>query len=91
MEEIPDYRANEDQASELRAEIQTALGQLRPDYRRVFLLFHEQGLNYEEMSEVTGRPVGTLKTWLHRARGELLTHLRGKGLAPEVRHDLSGV
>jgi RNA polymerase sigma-70 factor (ECF subfamily) len=91
VEEVPDYRGNEDQASELKAEIQAALKTLRPDYRRVFLLFHEQGLGYEEMSVVTGRPVGTLKTWLHRARGELMTHLRRKGLAPEAKHDLSGV
>ncbi|MFO0944978.1 MAG: RNA polymerase sigma factor [Planctomycetota bacterium] len=89
--DIPDHRDNEDQASELKSEIQAALTTLRPEYRQVFLLFHEQGLGYEEMSQLTGRPVGTLKTWLHRARGELMSHLRRKGLAPEVRHDLSGV
>lgn len=91
VDEAPDPRPREEDGGELRAEIQVALGQLRPDYRQVFLLFHEQGLSYEEMSQLTGRPVGTLKTWLHRARGEMLAHLRSKGLAPEVNHDLSGV
>lgn len=90
-EELPDLRPNEDDSNELRAELSVALLQLREDYRQVFLLFHEQGLSYEEMSEATGRPVGTLKTWLHRARGELLEHLRRKGLVPETSHDLSGV
>lgn len=85
--EVVDPRADEDDAHELRSEIRIALEQLRPDYRRVFLLFHEQGLSYEEMSEATGKPIGTIKTWLHRARNEMLEMLRQKGLATEVRHD----
>jgi RNA polymerase sigma-70 factor (ECF subfamily) len=91
VDEVADHRAREEPAAELQAEIQASLERLRPDYRQVFLLFHEQGLSYEEMSQATGRPVGTLKTWLHRARAEMLAHLREKGLAPEDRHDLSGV
>lgn len=91
VDEVADPRAAEDSALELRAGIQAALGQLRNEYRRVFLLYHEQGLSYQEMSELTGTPVGTLKTWLHRARNEMLEYLRQKGLVPEERHDLSGV
>jgi RNA polymerase sigma-70 factor (ECF subfamily) len=91
VDEVADHRSKEEPAAELQAEIHLSLERLRPDYRQVFLLFHEQGLSYEEMSQVTGRPVGTLKTWLHRARAEMLAHLREKGLAPENRHDLSGV
>ena len=89
--DVPDPREDESDASELQAEIQHALAALREDYRRVFLLFHEQGLSYEEMGQLTGKPVGTLKTWLHRARGEILAYLKGKGLVPELHHDLSGV
>lgn len=90
LTEVPDHRPPDD-AGELAAAIQAALAELRDDYRKVFLLFHEQGLSYEEMGALTGRPIGTLKTWLHRARAELLAKLRGKGLAPEERHDLSEV
>lgn len=85
--DFPDPHIPETDGGELRQEIEQGLLGLREDYRRVFMLYHEQGLNYEEMSEVTGRPVGTLKTWLHRARAALMAHLREKGLAPEVIHD----
>jgi RNA polymerase sigma-70 factor (ECF subfamily) len=44
-------------------------------------------LNYEEMSLILSKPVGTLKTWLHRARQEMLTILRRKGLAAEVSNE----
>lgn len=88
-EDIADPRAEQDGSQELWHEIRKALDELRPDYRKVFLLFHEQGLSYEEMSQVTGKPIGTLKTWLHRARNEMLRLLRRKGLATEVRHDVN--
>jgi RNA polymerase sigma-70 factor (ECF subfamily) len=86
-DEVPDPRMSEESSQELWNEIRLALDQLREDYRQVFLLFHEQGMSYEEMSQVTGKPIGTLKTWLHRARNEMLRLLRRKGLATEVRHD----
>lgn len=91
VHEIPDHRSNQDDANELQAEIEKGLAELRPDYRQVFLLYHEQGLSYEEMSQMTGRPIGTLKTWLHRARAEMLARLRRLGLAPEDNRDLSQV
>jgi RNA polymerase sigma-70 factor (ECF subfamily) len=87
MEDVADPRSGQEDAQELWSEIRNALDELRPDYRRVFLLFHEQGLSYEEMSRTTGKPIGTLKTWLHRARHQMLELLRDKGLAMEVRHD----
>jgi RNA polymerase sigma-70 factor (ECF subfamily) len=74
----------EDDATELAAEIQAALGDLRTEYQAVFVLFHEQGRPYEEIAEALGRPVGTIKTWLHRARTEVLQRLRQRGMvAPD--------
>lgn len=74
--------AGED-ARELATEIQGAIAQLRPDYRVVFVLFHEQGRSYEEIAEVVERPVGTIKTWLHRARLEVLDLLRSRGMVAD--------
>lgn len=71
-----------DDSQELTAEIRLAVEEMRPDYREVFVLFHERGQSYEEISAVIERPVGTIKTWLHRARTEILTRLRRRGLAP---------
>jgi RNA polymerase sigma-70 factor (ECF subfamily) len=75
-----------DDSAELVSEIQAALAELRPEYREVFVLFHEQGQPYEEIAVALGRPVGTIKTWLHRARLEVLARLRQRGMVePEGR------
>jgi RNA polymerase sigma-70 factor (ECF subfamily) len=81
LHEAPDHRVADD-SIELRTEIRAAVDALRGDYREVFVLFHEQGQSYEQISQVVDRPVGTVKTWLHRARLELLDHLRSRGLVP---------
>ncbi len=73
-----------DDSAELVSEIQLALAELRWEYRSVFVLFHEQGQPYEEIAAALERPVGTIKTWLHRARLELLDRLRRRGMVPEV-------
>jgi len=77
-----------DDAEELTGEIQSALAELRDDYRAVFVLFHDQGLPYEEIAQAMGKPVGTIKTWLHRARLEVLERLRRRGMLSEVEHEL---
>lgn len=78
----------DDDSAELTREIQTAVAKLREDYRTVFVLFHEQGHPYEEVAEVVGKPIGTIKTWLHRARLEVLEHLRRRGMVDEGHHEL---
>jgi len=80
LHETPDHRPADD-STELARELRAAVDDLRPDYRTVFVLFHERGQSYEEIAEVVGRPVGTVKTWLHRARLELLDRLRARGFA----------
>jgi RNA polymerase sigma-70 factor (ECF subfamily) len=72
-----------DDSAELLREIQAALGALRPDYRTVFVLFHEHGQPYEEIAQALDRPVGTIKTWLHRARLEVLDRLKQRGMVPD--------
>jgi RNA polymerase sigma factor (sigma-70 family) len=69
-----------DDAAELLTEIQTAVAALREEYRIVFAMFHEQGHPYEVIAQALGRPVGTIKTWLHRARLEVLERLRQRGM-----------
>jgi RNA polymerase sigma-70 factor (ECF subfamily) len=60
---------------ELGAQIEHAIGLLRPEYRTVVLLRHVEGYSYEEIAETTELPLGTVKTYLHRARNELKDHL----------------
>ncbi len=82
LHETPDHRADDD-SKELRTEIRAAVDDLRGEYREVFVLFHEMGQSYEAIAAVLDRPVGTVKTWLHRARVELLDRLRDRGLVPD--------
>ncbi len=74
---------------ELAAALAAALSGLRQEYREVFVLFHEYGQPYEAIAAAVGRPVGTVKTWLHRARAEMYAELSRGGhiptLEPEAR------
>ncbi len=72
-----------DDSVELLREVRTAVAELRLNYRTVFVLFHEQGQAYEDIALTLERPVGTIKTWLHRARLEVLDRLRRKGMVPD--------
>jgi RNA polymerase sigma-70 factor (ECF subfamily) len=72
-----------DDARELARELDRALADLRPDFRTAFVLFHEHGQSYESIAVALQRPVGTVKTWLHRARLELLDALRRRGMVDQ--------
>ena len=63
---------------ELGNQIETAIAGLREEYRTVIVLRHVEGYAYDEIADVMELPLGTVKTYLHRARGELresLAHL----------------
>lgn len=63
---------------ELGSQIETAIGGLREEYRTVIVLRHIEGYAYDEIADIMDLPLGTVKTYLHRARGELrksLSHL----------------
>jgi RNA polymerase sigma factor (sigma-70 family) len=77
-----------DDSLELVREINAAVRELRWEYRSVFVMFHERGLPYEDIAEAIEKPVGTVKTWLHRARLEVLERLRQRGMITEVEHEL---
>lgn len=64
---------------EIGAQIEAAIGTLRPEYRTVIVLWHVEGRPYDEIAEIMDLPLGTVKTYIHRARNELrkkLAHLR---------------
>lgn len=53
---------------EWRAEIDTVVKRLPPAYRELILLRHSHDLSYDEIADVTGLPLGTVKNRLFRAR-----------------------
>jgi RNA polymerase sigma-70 factor (ECF subfamily) len=56
---------------ELGTSIEAAIASLRPEYRSCILLRHVEGRSYEEIAEILELPLGTVKTYIHRARNEL--------------------
>jgi RNA polymerase sigma-70 factor, ECF subfamily len=60
---------------ELGGHIERAIALLRPEYRTAIVLWHVEGRPYEEIAEVMEVPLGTVKTYIHRARNELREHL----------------
>ena len=67
------------EARELGSAIEKAVALLRPEYRSCILLRHVEGRSYEEIAATLDLPLGTVKTYIHRARHELresLEHLR---------------
>ena len=70
---------DEMEARELGASIERAIAGLRPEYRSCIMLRHVEGRSYEEIATTLDLPLGTVKTYIHRARHELrkeLEHLR---------------
>ncbi|MBI4503449.1 MAG: sigma-70 family RNA polymerase sigma factor [Gemmatimonadetes bacterium] len=59
------------EARELGSAIEQAIGQLRPEYRSCILLRHVEDRSYEEIAQILDLPLGTVKTYIHRARTEL--------------------
>jgi RNA polymerase sigma-70 factor (ECF subfamily) len=59
------------EARELGSAIERAIGALRPEYRSCILMRHVEGRSYEEIATTLDLPLGTVKTYIHRARHEL--------------------
>ena len=51
--------------------LEAALAQVSEDFRVPLVLFHLQDMTYEEIAEVLGIPVNTVRSRISRARGQL--------------------
>jgi RNA polymerase sigma-70 factor, ECF subfamily len=59
--------------------VEAALTSIRPEYREVVVLRYREDLSIQEIAEIMGVPVGTVKTYLYRARKELTSILSAQG------------
>jgi RNA polymerase sigma-70 factor (ECF subfamily) len=75
-EQLIDRRPDGALLRSLREEVQLALLGLRPEHREAFVMFHENGLSYDQIADAIRRPLGTVKTWIHKARQQLMAQLR---------------
>jgi RNA polymerase sigma-70 factor (ECF subfamily) len=62
-----------------------ALTRLPAEYRTVLAMRYEQGCTYELIAERTGQPLGTVKTWIFRAKLELKNQLAGRPSGADER------
>lgn len=70
----------ESERRERRAEIETVVRALPANYRELIILRHSQDLSYEEIVDVTGLPLGTVKNRLFRAREMMRQQFVEKGI-----------
>lgn len=79
-EEAPDARL---ESLELAGQLEEAIGRLRQEYRTAIILRHVEGRAYEEIAEIMDIPLGTVKTYIFRARRQLREDLSGLFEDPE--------
>jgi RNA polymerase sigma-70 factor, ECF subfamily len=53
------------------ADVRQCLMKLNEKYRKCVTLIYLHGLSYEELAKQIGAPLGSVKSWVHRAIGEL--------------------
>jgi RNA polymerase sigma-70 factor (ECF subfamily) len=70
----------ETERGERRAEIEGVVAQLSPAYRELIVLRHSHDLSYDEIAEVTGLPLGTVKNRIFRAREAMRELLVARGI-----------
>jgi len=70
----------ESERKERRLEIEAVVRTLPAAYRELIILRHAQDLTYEEIVEVTGLPLGTVKNRLFRAREMMRQNFLQRGI-----------
>lgn len=88
VDNLLDQTTGFQQASHLSEELVLALSNMRAEHRQAFLLYHQQQLSYDDIAAVLGRPAGTVKTWVHRARRFLLRFFSQRQTIEVTEHAL---
>ena len=60
---------------DIQSVIQDEVSKLPDDYRAAITMYHFNGLSYDEIAQMTHKPMGTIKAHIHRARSVLKTRL----------------
>ena len=79
--EPPDNRSESQPSHHLEVQerqvlVRKALAELSDDYRTVLVLKEMEDRKYEEIAEIVGCPIGTVRSRIHRARQELREKLK---------------
>lgn len=76
LEEPEQFASDQDvhadaERSELRHNVRKKVEGLPSKYKQVVAMYYWHGMSYEEMAAATNVPVGTIKTWMFRAKAKL--------------------
>jgi len=66
--------------------VQKEMNHLPPQFRALLTLYHLDEMTYEEIADVTGLPMGTVKNYLFRARRMLKDRLLKKYRLEDIWH-----
>ena len=77
---IADNRDELRHGKQMVEEIDLALSNIRQEYRIAFQKFHFQQQSYAAIADEMEVPLGTVKTWVYRARKEVILKLRNRGV-----------
>jgi RNA polymerase sigma-70 factor (ECF subfamily) len=75
---IPDDKPSLDELADRafsQQAVRTALTSLPTAYRQVITLYYWDNFSYEEIADLIDRPIGTVRTWLYRAKEQLRKEL----------------
>ncbi len=75
---LPDVKSNAGERIDKKIQahqIRQCIAKLPNNYRHVIELYYWHGFTYDEVAETVNAPVGTIKTWLYRAKAELRKEL----------------
>jgi len=62
-------------AEQIGATVQKALSKLRPQLAQALMLYETENKSYAEIAEMLEIPVGTVRTWIFRARESIAKRL----------------
>lgn len=60
----------------LVSDVDKALEQINPEYKKALLLFYQQGFEYKEIAEILSTPINTIKTHISRGKEQLKDKLK---------------
>lgn len=81
QEVLPDTHAGPSMLTDKMLEkqkIQKAITGLPNNYQRVITMYYWDDFDYETIARVMDRPIGTVRTWLRRAKEQLRKELYGR-------------
>lgn len=63
----------------LASDVDKALDRINPEYKKVLLLFYQQGFGYQEIADILKMPINTVKTHISRGKEQLKENLKEYG------------